>query len=291
MNLHMRMAHFVDRVVGRARVAIFRPEKLKSVIRADVVVTLTTYPARIGTVHRTLISLVAQDLPAPVILYLAREDFPSGAAALPKRLVALLHSLPSRLELRWVDRNTRSYKKLLPALTEFGGGTIATADDDVIYSPSWLSTLVDAANRHPGVVVGTRGTRMVRTPGGVLQPYASWPEAPAWVASNDTFLTGRGGILYPAGSLSPPVDDIDLALQLAPTADDVWFKAATIRAGFPSLRVPIRRDYPASGASQQHGLFRVNVEQKENDLAIANVFSHFDLRSPNTGGSGDDDVN
>lgn len=280
MIMQMRLGRAWDRLTARTRVHLAKPSPHQPNLAEDVVVSLTTYPARVATVHRTLISLLMQKHIARIILYLATDDFPQGTQNLPKRLIDLVESFPDLVLLRWVNHNTRSYKKLLPTLSEYGECTIVTADDDVLYDATWLSLLIRASKDNPGVVIGTRGNEMLSDASGHIRPYSSWPEAAANTPSFSTFLTGRGGILYPPGSLAPPVADVRLALQLAPTADDVWFKAATIRAGFPAMRVPIRRDYPSSGASQEDGLFKVNVDNRANDAAIKAVFDHFRLTVP-----------
>ena len=280
MIVHKRLGRAWDRLAARTRVHLAKPSPHPPNLDEDVVISLTTYPARIATVHRTVISLLMQRHIAKIVLYLATDDFPQGTQNLPKRLTHLVESFPNLVLLRWVNQNTRSYKKLLPALAEYGERTFVTVDADVLYHATWLSRLLQASRDNPGVVIGTRGNEMISDASGHIRPYSSWPEAAANTPSFATFLTGRGGILYPSGSLAPPVADVGLALQLAPTADDVWFKAATIRAGFPSMRVPIRRDYPSSGASQEDGLFKVNVNNRANDAAIKAVFDHFRLTVP-----------
>jgi len=275
---NLRLLRAWDRASSRVRVGISSLSPFNQPLRTDTIVSLTTYPARIGTVHRTLISLLAQKNPAPVHLYLSQRNFPDRGENITPQIRALVGAASDRLFVHWVTEDHRSYKKLIPAVTEFAGKVIVTADDDVIYKADWLETLAGAHRRTPHAVVGTRGNSMVFTDQGVLLPYSSWPEAPANEPSFRTFLTGRGGILYPPGSLAEPVTDLSLAARLAPTADDVWFKAASLRAGFPSLRVPIPRDYPASGATQNEGLFRTNVDESENDRAIARVFAHFEIQ-------------
>ncbi len=275
---NLRLLRAWDRASSRAWVGISSLSPFDQPLRTDTIVSLTTYPARLSTVHRTLISLMAQKQPAPVHLYLSQQNFPDRDENMTRQIRTLVRTAPGRLFVHWVEDDHRSYKKLIPAMTEFAGKIIVTADDDVIYKADWLETLVGAHRTTPHTVVGTRGNSMMFTNRGVLLPYSSWPEAPANEPSFQTFLTGRGGILYPPGSLAEPVTDLSLATTLAPTADDVWFKAASLRAGFPSLRVSIARDYPASGAAQNEGLFRTNVDESENDRAISRVFEHFKMQ-------------
>ncbi|MDL5352326.1 glycosyltransferase family 2 protein [Microbacterium sp. zg-YB36] len=239
--------------------------------------TLTSYPARVRVVHRTVKSLLMQSVGAPVVLYLAAEEFPQAELDLPPPLRRLVRRHRAQLSIRWVDTNTRSYKKLVPAIEEFPSRKIVTADDDVLYSRGWLALLASAAEWFPNTVIGTRGTTISFNDDGEFAPYTSWPEAPALEASNLVFLTGRGGILYPPNGLAPIAAALDLAAQLAPSADDIWFKAAAGLAGTPAMRVAIVRDYAPSGASQEHALYHRNVGASENDATFSRVISHFGL--------------
>ena len=210
-------------------------------------------------------------------VYLSRDEFPMGDASLPPRLQQLVSQISS-LYVHYVSGNIRSYKKLVYALSDFPDATIVTADDDVLYPRHWLEMLVDGNRRFPESVVGTRGTTMVIESGTALAPYETWPEAVPSRPSRSTFLTGRGGILYPPKSLDVRIaTDMDLAMLLAPRADDVWFKAAALAAGTLAFRVPSTREYPSSGASQAMALFKTNVYLSENDDALRTVFNHFDL--------------
>ena len=57
---------------------------------SEIIVSLTSYPARITTVHMTIMTLLNQKVkPDKVILWLAKEQFPKGMASLPKKLIAL----------------------------------------------------------------------------------------------------------------------------------------------------------------------------------------------------------
>lgn len=55
----------------------------------DLIVSVTSYPARIKTVHKTIESLLAQTLqPRKIILYLANNQFPHQT--LPNNLTQLI---------------------------------------------------------------------------------------------------------------------------------------------------------------------------------------------------------
>ena len=56
-----------------------------------IIVSLTSYPPRIGCVHRVVESLIRQTVRADeIILYLSRDEFPDGEADLSVELRKLV---------------------------------------------------------------------------------------------------------------------------------------------------------------------------------------------------------
>jgi len=79
-----------------------------------LVVSLTSYPPRFGTLPLTLRSLLRQTVkPDHLILWIAPADFP----LLPRSVTGLQ---ACGLDLR-VTEDIKSYKKIIPALDEFAG--------------------------------------------------------------------------------------------------------------------------------------------------------------------------
>lgn len=56
--------------------------------RPRIIVSMTSYPARINTVHLAIRSLLAQKvLPDKIVLWLCKSDFPNREAICPKACV------------------------------------------------------------------------------------------------------------------------------------------------------------------------------------------------------------
>jgi hypothetical protein len=264
-----------------ARVAIRLPHlastELPSLngLQPRVLVSLTSYPARIGSAWITIESILRQtDPPDEVLLVLCREEFPRGA--IPKRLERMTRK---GLRIMWVNENTRSYKKLLPALREHPDAVIVTADDDTIYPKSWLDSLLEGHRDRPNEILGHRGTEILVTNGG-LAPYSTWPRASARTPSNKVFLTGMGGILYPPASLPDVALDHGLALRLCPSTDDIWFKIMALLAGTAVGKLSRGDgDFPAGRATQATALWHHNVTHGRNDEQFARALDHFGLWS------------
>jgi hypothetical protein len=264
----LREAHLLaaaKRAVGRfPTVHARRPHGLPG----ELVVSLTSYPARFSTLALTLRSLLDQQVgPDRLVLWLGHEHL----AAVPDDVRALeMHGLEIR---GCID--IRSYTKLVPALAEWPDAFIITADDDLYYPPHWLGALVDAYDpADPAIICWRAHLARVDTTGR-LEPYRSWPMHTAHREDHGArrllFPTGCGGVFYPPYSLSPQVSDQSLFERLCPQADDVWFFWMAERQGTRHQRVAAPFELVPWEGSQEVGLFAQNVLENGNDLQIQAV--------------------
>jgi len=181
-----------------------------------VIISLTTYPARINEVHYAVETLLAQTLkPDMVILWLADEQFPDRD--LPENLTCLQQY---GLTISWCN-DIRSYKKLIPTLKKYPEAVIITADDDMYYHPKMVERLYKAYLEQPEYIHCHRVTKIIvkegvysAIPGG-YDVYAQ----PSYLHK----LTGCSGALYPPASLYRDISNEELFMHLAPTNDDIWF--------------------------------------------------------------------
>lgn len=205
-RLKWRMAILNNKYQGISKVK--HPEEL--------IVSLTTYPARINYVHRTIQTLLMQtEKPDRVILWLAAEQFKDFK--LPKDLLALQKY---GLQILWCA-DYKSYKKLVPTLKAYPDAVIITADDDLYYSCHMVERLYKAYCIDNNFIQCHRVTKFgmirgeyVTIPGGYdVYPHASFLHK----------LTGGSGSLYPPHSLYKDVIDDEMFMRIAPTNDDIWF--------------------------------------------------------------------
>jgi hypothetical protein len=240
----------------------------KPVVAEDVVVSLTSFPARIGKVHHVVSSLLDQSAqPHKIVLYLSLCEFPDRSV--PKRLTRLEGD---RFEVRFVAENLRSHKKLQYALIDFPDAWIATADDDRLYPADWLSRLLRGAAESSGTIICMRGRRMIVSEGRFL-PFGDWP----FVESAPSFLlfpVGSWGTLYPPGSLNALVGDRELIRKLTPLDDDIWAKAMSLMQDVPCRALGGYFNAPVR--------FRANirlwsVNEHLVDETLNNTFGHFGL--------------
>ena len=242
----------------------------------DVVISLTTYGERLNTVYITIETLFSQTLkPKRVMLWLDEKEFSE------ERLPQELKQLQKRgLEI-YFCKNTRSYKKLVPTLTMLKDSHIITVDDDVMYPSNWLEEFRCYEEKYPQTVLCFRGVKIAVDGPEKTKPYRKWTlvrggQPPSF----DIMPTGVSGVLYPAGCFSEEVLDERTFMELCPTADDIWFKAMTLKAGYKSYVIPSLPEMnqlpPFIEHTQDDCLTDINRET-ENNRQFDNVFSKYNL--------------
>lgn len=237
----------------------------------DTIVSLTSYPERFSTLDLCIGSLLRQSvLPERIILHLSEDE--ADAAPLPPLLTGNTGSL---LEIRCVSRNTRSYKKIIPALERYPDKTIVTCDDDKIYPPNWLKHLLRAANETPGTIICHRARVAIAQSEQQWAAYRNWPGCRTSQAGMANVPIGSGGVLYPPGSLHPIVHDLDSYERWAPHADDLWLKLAAWKQGTPVRQV--RHKPSRFNSIPVHGghLSDHNLAAGGNDQVLRELASRF----------------
>ncbi|MEM6896788.1 MAG: glycosyltransferase family 2 protein [Pseudomonadota bacterium] len=233
-----------------------------------LVVSLTSYPPRFSTLALTLQCLIQQTVtPDRVVLWIAHDDL----EALPPEVLALK---AQGLEISGCE-DTRSYKKIIPALAAFPEATIVTADDDVHYAADWLSGILTQAAA-PEVTVGAvRALDLGRLPDGGVAPYADWQHLESGPKRGTTvFPTGVCGVLYRPCCFDAEVHDMARAQELCPSADDIWLYWMHRLAGGESLAFGKRKSIVNwdTGGPDLHA---INVLGGQNDVQIAQMVARY----------------
>lgn len=243
---------------------------------SKLIVSLTTYNKRIYDVHLTIESIGQQTIkPNKIILWLDEDEF--SLASIP----LILHKQIKRgLEVKFCP-NLRSYKKLIPTLKLFPNENIITIDDDIIYPYDMLEQLHSEHQINPSYIIGHRA-RTITFNKEELAPYKKWKHQTLNnEASFNTILIGIGGILYPAGSLSEECLCVDKFMDLAPNADDIWFKAMSLLNNTKHKKVDDTRNFGERFLTIKNGqdiaLCLSNRKNAENDIQLESVFKYYNL--------------
>lgn len=241
-----------------------------------IIASLTTFPARINTVEKTIKSLLTQTLkPDKLILWLAEEQFPNRE--LPKSLLALKKY---GLSIKWCN-DTKSYKKLVPTLKEYPDDIIITFDDDIYYDSNVIENLYNSYLKEPTAIHANRGNR-VFVKNGVLKTASSaelyWTRFKH--SSFKNTIIGCGGVLYPPHCLAPEITDEEKFTKFLPTQDDLWFWIMAVKN---NTKIKIVSSYDMQiitvEDTQQYGLCKINVKGK-NGLHARDGFALISEKCP-----------
>jgi hypothetical protein len=242
-------------------------------------ISLTSISSRMDTVCATLRSLLAQDYSdLQIHLHLSPEPYllDKGVPNPPEALLDLQRSAAGRLQI-YSCRNTGPYRKLLPYLKRNWGQSklVVTADDDTVYPTNWLRSLITAYDQY-GCVIAYRGHHM-QVSGSQLTPYRSWMGRA--IEENPSRLilpTGKDGILYDTAFFPINVLNVEDAMQMAPTADDLWFRWHLAMNGIQTYL--INMDYKAETFTEsdyETSLYLNFNRGGSNDVAIAALEQYF----------------
>lgn len=194
-----------------------------------VIVSLTSFPQRIGKVWLTIESILRQkSKPEKIILWLSKDQFPKEELDLPKNLI----KQKSRgLTIKFVEGNIRSHKKYYYVFNEFPRYKIITIDDDLLFPSYFIGQLFEESLLHPKCVISSFGSKF------------HWNEKEGYIThipggarkgdSGANFLFGSGGgTLFQPKYFIDKLDEIEDIIKLCPTADDIYLNAITRLVGF-----------------------------------------------------------
>ncbi len=234
-----------------------------------LIISLTSFPPRFPSLHLTLKTLLSQSVaPDLTILWLYKDD-------LAKLTPEIKKLIGKRLEVRTVEKDIKSYKKLLPALEAFSDAYIVTADDDTYYESNWLWDLVSNHRVGQLEVLGHRGHLIALNASGEIDSYRLWQwDTPYDKASPLILLTGVGGILYPPGALASEATRDDVYMTICPN-DDIWFYFMAHKNGFMSRKIKGNYGGYTWGETQGVALFHSNVAGGANDRAMRAMISAY----------------
>lgn len=248
---------------------------------AEVIVSLTSYGHRLQKVYLTIESLFKQTLkPQYVYLWLSKKD----CSSLDELPIELKRLMSRGLYIGLVNEDLRSYKKLVhtyeKCIEDGIDLPIITVDDDRMYEDYFIRDIISKAMEHPKCTICYRGHYVTCDADGNFNYRKSMKvEVPSGEIKN-LVPTGVGGIYYPFKSLSPEISDRNKFLENASDADDIWFKAVTLRNGFSSVMVKNKKvDFMKTHYAYDTPLNKINIGEHRNDDCLRKTINHFDLKS------------
>lgn len=240
---------------------------------SDVIVSLTSFPARINNLWIVIETLLRQSIkPQKIVIWLSKEQF--SETEIPSNL----RKLEARgVELRMVDGDIRSHKKYYYVFQEHPNNLILFADDDIIYPSDLIESLLTARKKTMSekVVTHKYGYRMKWDNDGNLKPYNSWGSFYDAYKGNDLFFGSGGGTLVRPSDFFQDVLNLELALGLCPKADDIWLNAMAKMGGCEFVKV---EDGPILSVQNKNDapLYKENMRKNLNDVQLDAVIKHYE---------------
>ena len=225
-----------------------------------LIVSLTSYPARIPFVHIAIKSLMLQSYkPDRIILWLAEEQFPD------KKIPEALTELQKYgLEIIWIHDIYGHKKYFYPVKNQKENEVVITFDDDIIYSKKAIERLMKTHQKHPHCLVVERGQSFnennMYNPGkwytisdvGVKTPSYSINPSPG------------GGCLIPFKAFHDDACNEAKIRELAYKNDDIWYMFMCANNG---TRIVKTRKY--------HRIFTVVEGSQLEQMATENVVNNY----------------
>ncbi len=247
-------------------------EKLKKVQGNElpIVVSLTSIALRLKTLHITIRSILSlPQRPEKIIIWLnesLKDNIPNSLLQLEGDLV----------EIRFTHLYS-SHKKLVHTIELFPDAIIVTCDDDAMYRKGWLASLYTTHLKYPNYVIANRTRCINRDEHGTLLPYKTW-NCTNTSKKESVLPIGAEGVLYPKNIFPAIVTDEELFLQLAPKADDLWFKAVALSNGVYAKKSEhtAKDSIPILG-TQKTSLKNTNIKQGKNVEQWEQLSNYFKL--------------
>ena len=240
----------------------------------ECIVSLTSIPSRLKTLHLTIKSLLLQNYKSKKIILWLNDELKE---TVPQKLLKLQCD---NFEIIYRDQYS-SHRKLVFALQEFDQKVIVTCDDDLMYESTWLESLMQDHLVFPKDIIANQCREITVASDGGLLPYRQWPTTDRVNCSALNLLPiGYGGVLYPPGVLHPDVINDLLYMRLAPKADDLWFKAMGLLQGTRVRRSsdPGKKPLPIIGAKGS-SLAQTNILQDGNRIQWQAICDHYQIKT------------
>jgi len=187
-----------------------------------IIISMTSYPARIKYVSKVWFSILKQKIDKNLyhcILVLSKPEFPNREKDLPSELLMLIEN--NLIELLWCEHNTRSHKKLMPTLEKYPDNPILIIDDDQLRPEGWLKIFIDDHNKWPNDILAGRIQQREINGKFIWKPISDNERGK--IIEYGRSQNGRGGTLYPPHIFTDKeFFDENLYMKYSSSSDESW---------------------------------------------------------------------
>lgn len=248
---------------------------IKKKRKIPLIVSLTTFPARIKKVNLVIETIFQQTIKADYIyLWLSSIQFPNMEKDLPIKLLKLQKR---GLEIMFVDEDLRSYKKFYYTIQKHKKCKLITIDDDCFYPKTLIYEFTKNHNLFPNDILCTKAHEIKFNNLKIL-PYETWSSQKKEMVGEEVFPVGFGGVFYPPNAFHKEILNKKIFLKICPLGDDIWLKTMTLKNNKRSRKINSNSFFPLNIiGSQKESLCSKNVGENKNNLQIKQVFGKYKI--------------
>ena len=194
----------------------FFNKNISSDVDQELVVSLTSYGKRINyRLILTLKSLIFQKKrPLTIVVYLSHEDYNKMIIFLNK------HFIKYNNIIKFVKTyDFKSYKKIIPVLSEFPNKYIITADDDILYPEDWIKKISISKSKNQLLFYRSHSFQLDAE--NKIPSYQLW-NFEYYNKNIYNCPTTGGGICFYNGLINTEDYNYDLIKKYFPTTDDLY---------------------------------------------------------------------
>ena len=238
-----------------------------------VLISLTSYPRRIPYAIRSIETLMHQTVKVDEIhLNLSKDEFKGGS----NDLLGLVKEIESAgVYVDWREDNLRPHNKYYWIMKDRPDDIVITVDDDIVYPPTLVQSLLGGYYRHPNAIISNRTHIITSESPDRLTPYRTWVMEQTEIVDEprfDLLATGVGGVLYPPGIFDEGAFDLRAIKESSLLADDLWLLIQEARLHIPVVNTPAFPGLYYVPGSQEEGLYVENLENGRNDVILDRLF-------------------
>lgn len=235
-----------------------------------LIVSMTSYPARISGVSQALETIFNQTLqPDEIVLWLGKEKFPNQLSDLPKELQRLAKE--GKIAIKWVH-DLGPHTKYFYAFKAYPDALVITVDDDVLYPENMIEHLYQSYLLFPNAVSALRARLIFLSDDGEFSPFKDWfiincTDKDSPLVSMQFLAEGVGGCLYPTDLFLDAVALLDVGIiqRTCPNNDDLWLKAMQLMLDIPVVAAGSGKNPDNVPDSQKLALWHYNLTEGGTD--------------------------
>lgn len=279
--LNMLMWHLLRKYLNWYLPKYYKTSRNSKQVKVDkytdkeVIVSLTTYPARMKELSLVLETLFHQSvMPSRIILWLADNQYEDAESVNEE----LKKFVDEGLEILFCE-DLRAHKKYYYTMKNHPESIVITVDDDILYPENMVESLIKKHIEYPNCIIACRAHEM-KFLNGIPAPYSTWNFLAKNCLGPDLRLcaTGGAGCLYPPGALSQHVFDKEVFTEICLYADDLWMKCMSFLNKTQVVLTEKNNPNIITVISEKSGgLAEYNVVQKKNDEQLNAVSKRYNI--------------